>query len=306
MASTNGRARALHFSLVAEEIGSDFEKVLRVARDLGMQHIEFGQLWGERIDGASLATLIRARDLLEKYEVQALAVAPETFKTVLLGGVPLEHIAEEPHFGQDMQLLRAELAAARFFHAPLARVYSFRREGMVGLGNPSPRLPLGGPFPEEMQEKVAYALTLACREAEKAGVTLALENVRSCWGNTGYNTGLILERVNSPWLKAIWDPANDLVSGAVDSFQGGYEAVRPHITHVHLKDAVVVDDATGLTRWERIGDGSLDVGGQIEALVAQGYAGCMSIETHWSPPGGDPETNTRRTYAGLLDVLGGA
>ena len=296
---------ALRFSLVAEEIGDDFENALRVAKDLGLQGIEFAGLWGDRIDHASLAKLIRAKALLEKHGIQVVAIAPDTFKTVLLGSVPLEHIHEEPHFRQEMQLLRAELAVARFFNAPLARVFSFRREGMIGLGNPSPRLPSGGPFPEEMQEKVAYALALACREAEEAGIALALENVRSCWGNTGHNTAVILERVDSHWLKGIWDPANDLVSGAVDSFQDGYEAVKPYIAHVHLKDAVVEDEAAGLTRWERIGDGSLDVRGQIDALMAQGFGGYVSIETHWTPPGGDPESNTRRTHAGLMAVLDG-
>ena len=292
-------------SLVAEEIGDDFERMLAVARDLGIQEVDFGRLWGEGVDIVSQQKLIKARDLLDKYEVQVCAISPETFKTVLLGSVPLEHIEDSPHFTEHLQLLKAHLAVARFFEAPLTRIFSFRREGMVGLGNPSPRYPRGGPFPEGMQEKVARALRLACREAERAQVTLALENVRSCWGNSGHNTALILERVNSPWLRVIWDPANGFVSGEEDAFPAGYEAVKPFIAHAHLKDALVLDEASGLTRWERIGDGSVDLMGHLATLAKDNYTGYVSIETHWSPPGGDPESNTRSTYAGLMALLQG-
>jgi hypothetical protein len=41
----------------------------------------------------------------------------------------------------------------------------------------------------------------------------------------------------------------------------------------------------------------------MAALRDDGYGGCVSIETHWSPPGGDPVTNTKRTYDGLMAVL---
>jgi L-ribulose-5-phosphate 3-epimerase len=288
--------------LVAGEVGDDWERTLAVARELDIRQIEFGALWGEQIQRVSLERLVRARDLLRSYGVRARMVAPEAFKAVRLDKVPLEGIDQEPHFQREMQLFRASLAAARFFDAPLVRVFSFRRVGMVGLGNPSPRHAEGGAFPAEMQEKVAHALRLACREAEQAGVTLTLENVRSCWGNGGLNTAQILERVDSSWLRVIWDPANAFVSGE-RPFPDGYRAVQPHTAHVHLKDAVVVDDASGLTRWERIGEGGAGLEVQLAALRDDGYAGCVSIETHWSPPGGDRESNTRRTYEGLMALL---
>jgi sugar phosphate isomerase/epimerase len=75
------------------------------------------------------------------------------------------------------------------------------------------------------------------------------------------------------------------------------------MAHVHLKDAVVIDEATGLIRWERIGDGEVNLVEHLVALRDDGYAGCIGIETHWSPPGGDLESNTRGTYAGLMNLL---
>ena len=70
---------------------------------------------------------------------------------------------------------------------PVVRTYSFRRESMVGHGNPSPRLPQGGEIPDEMLEKIVEGLRIAGDETAEAGLVLGLENVRSCWGNTGIN-----------------------------------------------------------------------------------------------------------------------
>ena len=260
--------------LVLEEVGIDLEQALAVARELGMHEVEFGSLWGQRIDLMPMETLAKAKRLLDRYEMRVRVVAGPAFKIVYLDSVPFEHIEREPHFQEHLQILSAQLTAACFFDAPLARVFSFRREGMVAMGNPSPQHAQGGAFPEEMQEKVAKALSLACREAEKAQVNLALENVRSCWGNSGHNTAQILARVNSPWLTAIWDPANGFVSGEEDAYPTGYQAIKPYISHVHLKDAVVEDETSGLIRWERIGDG--DVG-----LAAQMAAPKLEASTTW-------------------------
>ena len=290
-------------SLVAEEIGQDLDRALFVAQTLGIREIELGSLWGQRIDNVSLSQMLRARESLAKHAVKVSVMAPITFKSVLLDHMTVGSIERDPHFQEEFRLFRTSLEAARFFGAPLIRVFSFRRPGMQNAGNPSPRHPKGGDFPEEMQEKVSRALSLACAEAEKAGVTLALENVRSCWGNSGHNTARIIDRVGSPALKVTWDPANAFVSGEDDAFPTGYQAVNGHVVNVHLKDAVVENVDTGLTRWERMGDGALDWRNQLAALKDDGFSGSLSIETHWSPPGGDTETNTRGTYDGLMSLL---
>jgi sugar phosphate isomerase/epimerase len=160
----------------------------------------------------------------------------------------------------------------------------------------------GGPLPEEELERIAAGLALACEVAEEEDVLPGLENVRSCWGNSGENTARILRRVASPRLRAIWDPGNDFVSGGVP-YPDGYEAVRPFIAHVHVKDAAVRDHAAGLTSWEAMGAGEIPYAAQFRALLRDGYAGVVSLETHWRPEGGDGEQATRASFAGLQRLL---
>jgi sugar phosphate isomerase/epimerase len=289
--------------LVAEEIGDDFARVVAFARSIGIEEIEIGSLWGARIDAVPFGRLVAARDILRGHGMRVRAVTTQAFKTVSLGHLDAAQIPADPHYLEDMELFRTSVRAAEFLGAPLVRAFSFRREGMTGLGNPSPRLPGGGVFPEEMVERVALGLAPAIREAEVSGVVVALENVRSCWCNSGRNTRKLLETVGSQSLRAIWDPANAYVSGEEDAVDAGYDAAKPFAAHVHLKDAVVENADTGLTRWERIGDGEVGLGTQLEALRAESFDGCISLETHWAPPGSDRETNTRRTYTGLIELL---
>jgi sugar phosphate isomerase/epimerase len=54
--------------------------------------------------------------------------------------------------------------------------------------------------------------------------------------------------------------------------------------HVHAKDCTVAGHTPS---WCEIGKGSVDWPGQIAALRTDGYAGWLSLETHWAGPGGD-------------------
>lgn len=162
-------------------------------------------------------------------------------------------------------------------------------------------------MPDEMLEKIVEGLRFAAQVTADAGLILGLENVRSCWANSGHNTGRIIRAVDHPALKAIWDPGNDYVSGGVP-YPEGYEAVRPFICHVHVKDARVVDPPTGLTAWEAVGRGEVDYVAQFRALRRDGYSGTLSLETHWHPRpagGGEPDrvADSRTSFAGVLAAL---
>ena len=289
--------------VVLEEIDHDPARSLPFAHELGMTHVEFGSLGGQSVAEVPEERLQEMRRQLAAHGLQVVMVGPSTFKTLYLGHLSLAEIGQDPHLRAEMATMARVMAAARFFGAPLARIFSFRREGMAGLGNPSPRLPGGGEIPLAMLERLRKALGSICELAERMDVLLGLENVRSCWANSGLNTRRIVEAVGSPRLKVVWDPANAYVSGEEAAYPAGYEAVRPYVAHVHLKDARLLDAATGLTCWERIGDGAVDYRGQMAALRADGFWGAVSVETHYQPPGKTPAEATRLSTEGLRRVL---
>lgn len=295
------------FGVCTDEVHPDLETALRATRAMGMHRVELLAFWGKPIVELDDREIDRARGLIERYEMQVSAIGSLFLKLVELGVVARGAVGNDAAFRKDLEMLRASIRVAKRLGAPIVRTYAFRRDEMVGLGNPSPRLPCGGEIPDEMLEKVVEGLRIAAGEAADAGLILGMENVRSCWANTGHNAGRIIAATGHPALKAIWDPGNDYVSGG-QPYPEGYEAVRGHIGLVHIKDARVVDRATGLTAWEAVGNGEIDYVAQFRALRRDGYAGCLSLETHWhpQPPGGeepDRIADSKASFEGIRAAL---
>jgi sugar phosphate isomerase/epimerase len=295
-----------NFGVCTDEVHDDLETALRVAREMGMRWVELQAFWGKPITDLSDAELDRTRLLLDQYDMRVSSVGTLCLKGVLLGRVAPGTVVEDAHFQRDMALLRGSHRVARRLGAPMVRTFAFRRDDMVGLGNPSLHLPDGGQIPDDTLAKIGEGLRYAASETAAVGLTLGLENVRSCWANTGLNAARIIQAIDHPALRAIWDPGNDYVSWP-GSYGAGYEAVKPYICHVHVKDARVVDGRTGLTAWEAVGAGSVDYVGQFAALRRDGYTGTLSLETHWHPPvnGGEPDRvrDSQTSFAGIRRAL---
>ena len=289
-----------------DEVSRELEEALSSARSWGMGEVEIQEFWGRPPTEASEADLDRARGLLGEHGLTVSAIGSQFLKPVMLGRVRPGQVGRDRAFVEDLAVLRAEIRVARALGAPIVRTYAFRRDDMVGLGNPSPRLPRGGPLPDEMLEKVAEGLRIAAGIAADEGLILGLENVRSCWANSGHNTGRIIRAAGHPALQAIWDPGNDDVSGG-QPYPEGYEAVRGQICHVHVKDARVVDPATGLIEWRAVGQGEVDWVAQFAALRRDGYSGGLSLETHWHPKGPTGQANrvedSRISFEGIKAAL---
>jgi L-ribulose-5-phosphate 3-epimerase len=155
------------------------------------------------------------------------------------------------------------------------------------------------PDPEVVRDEVAGVIAEAARRTEAAGLTLGIENEHACNLATGAETRWVLDRIPSPALGVIWDPGNEAVMDS-EPFPGGYDQVRDRVVHIHLKDA----DENG--NWTKMGTGIIDYRGQFRALAEDGYAGLLSLETHYEAPDGGAETATRESLAAILEFCEGA
>ena len=293
---------AMRLGIITDEIDADLERALQVAKELEVESVELNSLWGRPITELSEEEIDRAQRLVEASGLSVCAIGTMAFKSVLLDEV--EEPASSKEVGEHLDHVRRGCDLARRFDAEFVRVFSFRKTGMPGLGNPSPRLPGGGEIPDEMLDRIAAGLRLAGEIAEEAGRTIVIENVRSCWGNTCRNTALIARATDHPRVKLLWDPGNDFVSGGAAEL-AGYDDALPWMTHVHVKGASVADPETGLTQWERIGRGEIDYAALLGRLHEEGYVGQVVLETHWRGDGLTREESTRQSFADLRTIVDG-
>ena len=286
------------FGVITDEIDQDFARACQVARAEGMEYVELHRLWNKDIDELTQAELDQVERIIAENGLRTHLVCGMLLRPFSLADVELDSMEQHPRFQEHMAKLDRFVAIARQMHAPYIRTFGFTRD--VGGDNPSPRSADGGGISDETLAKIAKGLRIACEHIADTGLALALENARSLYANTGGNMRRVLDAVDHPALKIIWDPANAFVAG--EDPAAGYAAVRGHIVDIHCKDAKVADAATGLTTWARIGDGGTNWTEHL-ALIADEPVNTYTIETHWNPGGQDKAANTRQTFASLKQLI---
>lgn len=280
----------MELAVITDEIDADLERALDVMLEYGVKAAELRGLWDKNIADAPLDYWQRAKDLLDARGMHVVGIASPFYKCDLPGEEaegptgPL-HSASARGLGDQIALLEHCIEAARFFDTNLIRVFSFWRHGALT---------------PETEEKIVDAFAEPAIIAEREGVILGLENEHACYLGTGAQVGRVLAKLNTPAVRSIWDPGNAFMDGE-SPFPMGYEAVKEFITHVHVKDAAL-RAGTATPAWTVVGQGQIDYPGQIAALRADGYTDYLSLETHYSGPGGK-EASSRACLEGLQKLL---
>jgi sugar phosphate isomerase/epimerase len=134
-----------------------------------------------------------------------------------------------------------------------------------------------GPRPIEL---VADRFRTAAQTAGDAGVKLALENDPSTNACNAVELAELLDAIGSPHAGALWDPGNNLFAPAFEQpFPDGYERIKKHLLHVHLKDAVT--GADGRAEACVLGAGQAGIPELLRALAADSYGGFVTLEPHY-------------------------
>ncbi len=295
----------MQLAAITDEISQEFEHALDVLVEFGAEGAELRGLWGVNIADLTDAQAERAKNALAERGLRVAALSTPFFKCDLEMNAPNEgeaagrmHLATPRGLPEQMDMLRRCIELAHYFDTRLIRVFSFWRKAAL-----TPQLE------EQIVEAFASPVAIAANE----GVVLGLENEHACYIGTGTEAARIAAAVNSPNFKIVWDPGNAFYAGETP-FPEGYDAVKPWATHIHIKDAVTVQtpDHGPQPKWCVVGEGEIDYAGHFAALKRDGYAGFISLETHYIPETGTglggkgtPEDGSRPCLAALRQFVRG-
>jgi sugar phosphate isomerase/epimerase len=153
----------------------------------------------------------------------------------------------------------------------------------------------------EATEWVVESLWALVGDAEAEGVVMCLENhyMDSLWRYPEFAQSAgrylaILDAVDSPWLKAQYDPSNAIVAG--EDQYALLERVLPRVATVHASDRRLQGDTV---QHGVIGEGLNDYDRIFSALAGAGFTGWVSIEDGEGPTIAVGMDNLRRS-AGFL------
>ena len=242
-------------AVITDEISQDLDLAAAMIRDFGLDQMEIRTAWDVRIDNMTPEHLKRVQDTAARYGLSIVCLATPFLKCDL---------GNNEEYLEQMQVLRRSIAAAHTLGARIIRTFTFWKKGDL-----APNF-----------EAIVRAYDEPARIAAGEGVILGVENEAACFVGTGLEAAEFVEAVDSPAVKAVWDPGNAAWTLRERAMPDGYERIKPHIAHVHFKD-VKLAPAGGEPEATVLGQGDVDIPGQLAALARDGYSGCISLETHY-------------------------
>jgi len=262
--------KPISLGIVSDEVSSDFSEAVRHALGWGISIFEIRVLKTGRIPAVDQGELRDVKALAMSSNVSISALSPGMFKLPISQSVELEK--------ELANTLPKTLELARELGASMVIVFGFQREQNEPPGN---------------FHRAVDFMRRAAEVAKKVGIRLVVENEPGFWCDSGENTAKLIAAVDSPSLRANWDPCNGYGT-AEKPYPNGYESVKQFIANVHVKDT----KEGALIRCVPVGEGALDWKGQLEAVVRDQIVKHVTIETHCLPLVEKSKQNvdTLRTY----------
>jgi sugar phosphate isomerase/epimerase len=241
-------------SAFADEISPDLAVQLATLAAEDIRALEFRGAWNKNVLDLSDAEIATVKAALAERGVRVSSI-----------GSPIGKIAIADDFAPHLDRFRRALEVAHALEAPFVRIFSFF-------------IPAGA-NPADYRGEVLARMGRLVQAAEGAGITLLHENEKEIYGDTPARCLDILAQIDSPLLRAAWDPANFVQCG-VRPHSEGYAMLRPYIAYVHVKDALL-----GSGQVVPAGQGDGQVRETLAALRESGFDGFFSLEPHLASAG---------------------
>ncbi len=245
----------MEIGFVTDEISPDVKEAVDIGVSWGISKYELRVIGENRIPAVDEKNIRQIEALIDKYGIRITALSPGTFKGTLKQVELIEREMSE--------VLPETFQLAQRLHTDMVIVFGFQRST------------------EDQKEDEQRVVDLFGRVADTArenGLLITVENEPGFWCDTGAGTARILAAVNSPALRANWDPGN-AVGTDEPPFPDGYHAIKDWIANVHVKDTV----KGALVECVPVGEGGIDWAGQLRALVQDRPVEHVTIETHCLP-----------------------
>lgn len=258
----NSRLPAVHdgeskflLSGFGDEISDAFETQLEVMADADLSHIDLRTVEDTNVLDLSADRVRAMNDLLETYGFSVASI-----------GSPVGKVSITGEFSQHLDDFRTAVEIAETFDSDYIRVFSYYIPEKDD--------------PIDWRNEVLDRMQTKTNIAADHGVTLITENERGLYGDTPERCRDILTHVNSPHLRANFDPANFVEIG-VEPYPDALLQLIEFVDYLHIKDAAFGDP----TRITLPGEGDANIPAILETLNTRGFNGVAALEPHLEQAG---------------------
>lgn len=243
-------------SVITDEISQDFMEAVQLAKKYRLDAVEIRSVWEKNPDELDLADITRMKAILKEADMSVSAISAPFFKC---------DIDSEEDYKNHLELLKKCISLSQELGTRLIRGFTFWSKGNI----------------EDYLDRIVEKFREPARILEEADCVLVIEPDPSVFASNARLVRTVLERLNTPFIRGLWDPGNDIFDPLKENpFPDGYEQIRPFMVHMHLKDAKILD---GKVQSVPIGTGAVNYKEHFERLILDGYEGYVTLETHYRP-----------------------
>ena len=280
-------------SVINIEVSDDIEESLKITRELGIKQIEIHSAWEKNIECMGDPELIKLKKLVDKYGLTVPCISSTLFLRTYLDN--REEIAPEVKgfgaiagdYNHHLKMLTRAFRAAEILNAPLIRVFPFQKAARLT---------------DDIFSIAAEKFALPAKLAKESGFTLVMETCPHTSFGWGTNAVKLIQMVDSPAFRLLWDPAGSIRAGEPDCIQA-LSDILPLTAHLHAKDILVFPD--GGREYLSIGKGQIPWNTILQAIHKNNYAGSISLEPHFRGEDGCKSSAVKESIRGLNTILAG-
>jgi sugar phosphate isomerase/epimerase len=275
-------------AVISDGLSQDFESALKTLKQYGLSWVEIRAVWGKYNTEASPEQIRKLKDLLDQYQFRCSMEDTALFKCTLPGTEPVAKPKDAYPYAEQMDLLKRAIDRAHAWGTDRVRMFTFWRVAE----------------PEKISSRIVEEVQKAAEIAQAANIRLLIENETSTNVATGRELGALLAKLPAN-VGANWDTGNGIRMGE-PPYPDGYKHLDPkRVWNLHLKGAQC---APGFKQCKDTftDEGQIDLKGQLQALLRQGYQQTMSLECEYSAPGLTHPQTTERSLQGVLKVMAAA
>jgi len=246
-----------------DEISPNMSTQMDVMEKLGISHIEFRSAEKKNVADHTVAEI---KEIHKAMGDRGFAVSSV--------GSPIGKVDITEPIAPHIEKLRHIIDIAHAFETKYIRLFSFF-------------IPEGDD-PASWRNKVIDQMGAMVQAAEGEGLMLLHENERYIYGDIPERCLDILTTINSPILRAVYDPAN-FVHCEVKNYPHAYKMLEPWIEYMHIKDCVYQKTQRVLDmgfqnvngNMQRVsGEGEADMYDVLSSVYKRGFDGFLSLEPH--------------------------
>ncbi|MGO5353627.1 sugar phosphate isomerase/epimerase family protein [Faecalicoccus sp. LCP19S3_E3] len=230
----------MKLSIISDQVSQNLEEALKIIVKEGYEYVELHNVFGHSIETCTKEEVEIIKHLLNRYHVKVSNIASTLFFLC-----PLYQGDEVSLFNPGFYSIQGDLEyhlkvlenacwIANELDCPKIRIFPFRW--------PDNRK---GPYGTKLDfEKIIENIKKALDISKKNHVTLMLENCPYSHLPKGKMTLQVVQEINDPYLKLLWDPANsyraireNVPKEYMDwSLEEELLHLYPYIGHIHLKN----------------------------------------------------------------------